>query len=267
MEKVLSFEQYTQRANESGLFKEYPSSGDNLPPGHRDEDYEHGWEERDIEPLGSPKHKLKLIKSKSGEYATNSSDVALLEGPDGEKYIWYWGSHLEDPDLWEGTTIYDNEIDENSVEVAANRLQSSDFGRGIEDWETENKPSSEMKQIVEIDPELAEELIDWLDEWMKRVGDRRLGVIKQILVDHLENSDKSYIVEEFGMDENTDSEISWTAELMEAEGIHPAIRQKLSDYLKDNPDATYPEAKRFIGKEIAGWKLSEEDFEEAKKMM
>ena len=51
---------------------------------------------------------------------------------------------------------------------------------------------------------------------------------------------------------------------MESEGIHPAIREKLMDYLKDNKDATYSEAKKHIGDKIAGWKLSEEDFEEAK---
>lgn len=52
---------------------------------------------------------------------------------------------------------------------------------------------------------------------------------------------------------------------MESEGIHPAIREKLMGYLKDNRDATYAEAKKHIGEKIAGWKLSEEDFEEAKK--
>ena len=51
----------------------------------------------------------------------------------------------------------------------------------------------------------------------------------------------------------------------ESEGIHPAIREKLMGYLKDNKDATYAEAKKHIGEKIAGWKLSEEDFEEAKK--
>jgi hypothetical protein len=54
---------------------------------------------------------------------------------------------------------------------------------------------------------------------------------------------------------------------MEGEGIHPAIRQKLMDYLKDNPDATYAEAKNHIGEKIAGWKLTPEDFDESKKLM
>lgn len=50
------------------------------------------------------------------------------------------------------------------------------------------------------------------------------------------------------------------------EGIHPAIRSKLLDYLKENPNATFAEAKNHIGSIIKGWKLSEEDFEEAKKI-
>jgi hypothetical protein len=54
--------------------------------------------------------------------------------------------------------------------------------------------------------------------------------------------------------------------MVEAEGIHPAIRQKLADYLKENPKATYSEARDFISSAIKGWKLSEEDFEEAKKL-
>lgn len=276
MKKVLSFEQYTQRANEADLFGVTTSPMDNLPPGYSEEDYEE--EERDIEPLGSPKHKLKLVKSRSGEYATNLNDVALLEGPDGKKYIWYWGSVLDDPDLWEDTLLYDDEIDENSVEVAANRLEPADFGKGLDDWESENTAPSDIKQIVEIDPELAEELVDWLDEWMGKTRDMKLKVLKEIILDYLRNSDKNFVVEEFGIDEydesetdgkpgDEESETDETTEVMEAEGIHPAIREKLMGYLKDNPDATYPEAKRFIGEKIAGWKLSEEDFDEAKKMM
>lgn len=52
----------------------------------------------------------------------------------------------------------------------------------------------------------------------------------------------------------------------EAEGIHPAVRTKLLDYLKENPKATFAEAKNHIGDILKGWKLSEEDFEEAKKL-
>ena len=35
--------------------------------------------------------------------------------------------------------------------------------------------------------------------------------------------------------------------LAEGEGIHPAIREKLVNYLKENPKATFAEAKEFIG--------------------
>lgn len=52
----------------------------------------------------------------------------------------------------------------------------------------------------------------------------------------------------------------------EAEGIHPAIRQHLVDLLKENPKATYAEAKNYISDKVKGWKLSEEDYEEAKNL-
>jgi hypothetical protein len=56
------------------------------------------------------------------------------------------------------------------------------------------------------------------------------------------------------------------SKIVESDGIHPAIRQKLVDYIKENPKASYAEARNFISDNIKGWKLSEEDFEEAKKL-
>lgn len=56
------------------------------------------------------------------------------------------------------------------------------------------------------------------------------------------------------------------SKIVESDGIHPAIRQKLVDYIKENPKASYAEARNFISDSIKGWKLSEEDFEEAKKL-
>ncbi len=50
------------------------------------------------------------------------------------------------------------------------------------------------------------------------------------------------------------------------EGIHPAVREKLIAYLKENPKATYAEARDHIGDTLKGWKLSEDDFEEAQKI-
>jgi hypothetical protein len=51
-----------------------------------------------------------------------------------------------------------------------------------------------------------------------------------------------------------------------AEGIHPAVREKLLSYLKENPKATYAEARDHIGDTLKGWNLSEDDFEEAQKL-
>jgi hypothetical protein len=51
-----------------------------------------------------------------------------------------------------------------------------------------------------------------------------------------------------------------------SEGIHPAVREKLLSYLKENPKATYAEARDHIGETLKGWNLSEDDFEEAQKI-
>lgn len=49
-------------------------------------------------------------------------------------------------------------------------------------------------------------------------------------------------------------------------GIHFAIRNKLVDFMKKNPKASYDEAKDYIAKEVKGWDLSKDDFEEAKSL-
>ena len=58
----------------------------------------------------------------------------------------------------------------------------------------------------------------------------------------------------------------YTTGINEGEGLHPAIRQKLLDFMKENPTATYAETRNHISDKIKGWKLTEEDFEEAKKL-
>jgi len=121
-------------------------------------------------------------------------------------------------------------------------------------------------------------VIDWLEEWGIKTRDSKLKDIKSEILKHVETLGEGLMIDELEMSEDDESETDGkpgyeedetdeTTEVMEAEGIHPAIREKLMDYLKDNPDATYPEAKKFISDKIAGWKLSSEDFEEAKKMM
>ena len=133
MTKVLSFHEYIQKTNEADLFGVTTSPSGNLPSGYNEpeDDYEG---ERDIDPVGSPSHKLKLIEVGPREYTTNSSDVALLEDPQGKKYIWYWGSHLDNPNLWRGTLLSDGEIDENSVEAVANRISPMENIISKGDW-------------------------------------------------------------------------------------------------------------------------------------
>jgi hypothetical protein len=47
-------------------------------------------------------------------------------------------------------------------------------------------------------------------------------------------------------------------------GIHFAIRNKLIDFIKKNPEASYEDAKKHIADTVKGWDLSKDDFEEAK---
>lgn len=49
-------------------------------------------------------------------------------------------------------------------------------------------------------------------------------------------------------------------------GIHFAIRNKLVEFIKKNPEASFDKAKEYIAKEVKGWDLSKDDFEEAKSL-
>jgi hypothetical protein len=53
--------------------------------------------------------------------------------------------------------------------------------------------------------------------------------------------------------------------LFEKEGISPAIYKELESYFKSTSKPTMAGAQDYISKHKKGWKLSEEDFKEAKK--
>lgn len=57
------------------------------------------------------------------------------------------------------------------------------------------------------------------------------------------------------------------SKISEAKGIHPAIKEILSNFLAENPKGTFDEAKVEVRKKRPGWKLSQEDFQEAKEGM
>jgi hypothetical protein len=145
-----------------------------------------------------------------------------------------------------------------------------EIGFGADDW------TKGEKSLVELDEELADDLVDDFkniinkgDAKYRRNTQNVMDVLKEIAED-LKMSNESADYEESETDGKPgyeESETDETTEVMESEGIHPAIRQKLMDYLKDNPDATYAEAKKYIGEKIAGWKLTSEDFDEAQKSM
>lgn len=259
MIKVLSFSDYIQKTNEGDMFGVTTSPEGNLPPGYDDSDSYEPKDERDIDPS---KHKLKLL-------ATDYNEFGVLEGEDGKKYVYYFDS--SSPDFKEDYVIFNDEtneyedLDDLGVEASANDVPMEKYGKGSESWEDKEK------EIIELDEELVDDLLFKFQGWVPRDPDKKKvhEVLKKIALELREANES----EVFGSDDDFES-----YEILESEGIHPAmhpkfypenshIRQKLMDYLKENPDATYAEAKKFIGEKIAGWKLSSEDFDEAKKMM
>lgn len=53
----------------------------------------------------------------------------------------------------------------------------------------------------------------------------------------------------------------------EAAGISPAIKNHLEKFVKDNEGGSFEDAAKYIASKVEGWKLSKEDFEEAKAML
>jgi hypothetical protein len=53
----------------------------------------------------------------------------------------------------------------------------------------------------------------------------------------------------------------------EAEGVSPAVYKALQDYFKENGEGDFEHAKDYVASKVKGWKLSSEDFEEAKKKL
>ena len=262
MKRILSFEDYTNKANEADLFGVTTGGMGNYPAGYEGpEGQEDVDDSRGIDPS---RHNLKLI-------ATDYTDFAVLEDKYGKKYIFYIDT--EAPNFDSDYQIYDDQsgeylgLDDLGVEAAANDVPEMEIGFGADDW------IKGEKNLVGIDEELADDLVDDFKGIINK-GDPKYRKDTQMVMDvlveiakELKDSNESVDYEESetdGTPGDEESETDETTEVMESEGIHPAIREKLMDYLKDNKDATYAEAKKHIGDKIAGWKLSEEDFEEAK---
>ena len=247
MKRILSFEDYSNRANEADMFGVTTSSMGNLPAGYDDSDSEEVEDSRGIDPS---KHALKLI-------ATDYNDFAVLEDKNGKKYIFYIDT--ESPNFDSDYKVYDDyrdeylDIDDLGVEAAANDVPEMEIGFGADDW------TKGEKSLVELDEELADDLVDDFkniinkgDAKYRRNTQNVMDVLKGIAED-LKMSNESADYEESetgGKPGYEESETDETTEVMESEGIHPAIREKLMDYLKDNPDATYAEAKNTSVKKL-----------------
>jgi hypothetical protein len=55
--------------------------------------------------------------------------------------------------------------------------------------------------------------------------------------------------------------------ISEAAGISAAIKNHIEKFLKDHEDGSFEDASEYIASKVEGWKLSKEDFEEAKAMV
>lgn len=249
MSRILSFDEYHLKNNEADLFGVTTSPMGNLPPGYRDDmDYEEVEDNRGIDPL---KNKLKLTSTDFLEFAT------LKDPRTGKNYIFYFDS--TDPEFEENYKIWDERAEEYldadviGIEAAANDVPEMEIGFGTDDWENGEKP------LVELDEELTDDMIEEFNVFVNqgtpgfREKKRKVKMELEKILSEIQATSESL-------------EFEFPEEILEAEGIHPAVREKLIAYLKDNTDATYSEAKKFIKEKIAGWNLTEEDFEEAKKL-
>ena len=247
MAKILSFDEFHLKNNEADLFGVTTSPSGNLPPGYREEDYEDVEDLRGINPL---KHNLKLTSTDFLEFAT------LKDSKTGKNYIFYFDSTSpefeENYRIWNEDTQEYLEPDAIGIEAAANDVPEMETGFGTDDWENGEKP------LVELDEELTDDMIEEFNVFVGQAGASRRDKMK--VQDELKK-----ILSEIQL--TTESLEFESSEVYEAEGIHPAVREKLVAYLKDNTDATYSEAKKFIKEKIAGWNLTAEDFEEAKKLL
>jgi len=140
------------------------------------------------------------------------------------------------------------ELDDDAIEgYVDDKVDAEGTGSGISDFED--------GKVSLMDPEVAKEVEDFFEYAIKNIEKRGL----QTNFFHKDKFAKYKDAIEF-VKKFSDEIVN------EAEGIHPAVRQKLLDYLKENPKATFAEAKSHIGDTLKGWNLSEEDFEEAKKI-
>ena len=258
MAKILSFDEFHLKNNEADLFGVTTSPQNNLPPGYREDD-RLNMDIEDTRKIDRLNHRLKLTSTDFNEFAT------LRDTRTGKNYILYFDS--TDPEFEENYRIWDEEAqkylepDEIGIEAFANDLPESEIGFGVYDYKVKGKP------LVELDEELADDMIDEFSKWIGQGGASRSGKIR--VQDELKK-----IASEIHLTSES-WEFEFTEEILEkkqekkqeppkGDGISSAIRGLLLGYLKNNKNATYSEAEKFIEEKIPGWNFKKEDFEEAK---
>jgi hypothetical protein len=246
MSKILSFEEYHLKNNEADLFGVTTSPKNNVPADYKEDKISKDVEDlRGIDPLN---HNLKLTSTDFLEFAT------LKDSKTGKNYIFYFDS--TDPEFEENYKIWDERAEEYlgpdaiGIEAAANDVPEMEIGFGTDDWENSETP------LVELDEELTDDMIEEFNVFVGQAGSSRRDKMKV-------QEELKKILSEIQL--TTESlEFESTEEILEKKGISSAIRDLLLKYLKDNKDATYSEAEKFIEEKIPGWNFKKEDFEEAK---
>lgn len=247
MSKILSFEEFSLKSNESGIFVGVETQQDNSFENSSENIYRESKNSNELDNSNN----LKLTSTDFIEFATLKNSI------NGKNYIFYFDSTSSE--LKENYGICNEkenytESDKIGIELAANDILENEIGFGAYDWENGEKP------LVELDEELTDDMIEefnvFITQGTPEFREKKMSVKKEL----------EKILSEIQL--TTESlEFESEDEVLESEGIHPAVREKLIAYLKDNADATYSEAKKFIREKIAGWDLTAEDFEEAKKLL
>jgi hypothetical protein len=238
MAKILSFDEFHLKNNEG-------------------EDVFTVKEEMTINPTN---HRLKLTSTDFNEFAT------LKDTRTGKNYLLYFDSGSpefrgteEEPKYVDYDEKYGEwlEPDAIGIEAFANDLPESEIGFGADDW------ANPEKSLVELDEELTDDMIEEFYQWIGQGGASRRGKmnvqneLKKILSE-IQLTSESW---EF---ESSEEILEKKQEPPKGDGISSAIRGLLLGYLKNNKNATYSEAEKFIEEKIPGWNFKKEDFEEAK---
>lgn len=253
MKNIKSFDSYHMNEGESGYYPAGTEFDPSAPWNQDDPSTTRGYEPKKekikFEVVGSDYQELALLKDKR-----NGKLYLMYFDPGDDDFREFMEVPYEvvgqDED---GFAEYEYnwdaaEIDDDAI-IGYASIEAEDpqrLGAGLEAFED--------GKIAEVDAELAADMIKTMTPYLEKEK-ARASHWNQWKVKSMEK-----------MMDTLGGFVKESVGVYEGEGIHPAIRQHLMDFLKENPKATYAEARNHISDKIKGWELSEEDFEEAKSL-